>query len=295
MFTAQNQNTSWLVHSVSGLEKEATDKRDHVYGLLAVSKLPILIDYNKSVGEVFAAMTMECLWKDAVAHLDDILGLAGIGLPSYTPDMPSWTPFPQKKTFAKIPYSMLRKGQSASSGLFEQEQKFVFGPQDLTITLRGVVMVSVVRERAIPDNVALYGGSMLSFLHDVLTEDFMPADGLAIQFAEALGPSILVENWLPEYTEEVDLELLGEYAGVRGHSLFVTQEGYVGRGPRGLLPGDVTAVLEGSRITALLRENPDAESFRHVGTFYAYGLNDGEAPKFWIEQGYTEIAEFTLR
>ncbi|KAL8284710.1 hypothetical protein RB600_009234 [Gaeumannomyces tritici] len=288
MFTAQNQNTSWLVHSVSGLEKEATDKRDHVYGLLAVSKLPILIDYNKSVGEVFAAMTMECLWKDAVAHLDDILGLAGIGLPSYTPDMPSWTPFPQKKTFAKIPYSMLRKGQSASSGLFEQEQKFVFGPQDLTITLRGVVMAG----RRVD---ALMANLFPAFNFDKLACVARNEEGQPIRFAEALGPSILVENWLPEYTEEVDLELLGEYAGVRGHSLFVTQEGYVGRGPRGLLPGDVTAVLEGSRITALLRENPDAESFRHVGTFYAYGLNDGEAPKFWIEQGYTEIAEFTLR
>ncbi|KAL8393648.1 hypothetical protein RB595_003401 [Gaeumannomyces hyphopodioides] len=358
MFTAQVPNTSWWAHSGSGLEKEATDKRDHVYGLLAISKLPIPIDYDKPVGEVFAAMTMECLRKGSVIHLDSILALAGVGLASYTHDMPSWTPSPNKGRLAKICSSLLKEGQSASSGLFEHEQKLAYSARDLTIALRGVIMVPVVRERAIPDDIAIGCSGMLSFLHDVLAEDFMPdvgvwaglpvfalmeslfpyfafdkltciarneegqriricspkmalafhlwldeppfdgeppgfRDELRALFFEALGPSILVENWPAEYIEEIEVDLLWDYVLVRGQSLFVTEVGYVGRGPRGLLPGDVVAALEGSRMPVLLRDDGDA--FRHVGTFYAYGLMDGEAARFWVGEGNTEISEIVLR
>ncbi|KLU87971.1 hypothetical protein MAPG_06961 [Magnaporthiopsis poae ATCC 64411] len=366
LFTAQTVNTPWMVHSDTAMKKEATDKRDHVYGVLAVSKLPIPADYSKPVGEVFATMTIECLRKGSVDHLDRILALAGVGMTSYTPDMPSWTPHPGQRNIPTIDYGLLSEGQSATSGLFDEqddEQKPVYSAQDLTITVRGVATVSVLRARVIPDDVGVYTGGMMSFLHDVLADGFLPDDGgvwsgrpmdalmanlfpaiafdkqthvvrdedgnmvricppqmalavqgwldepsfdgeppdfrdkLRYQLLEGLGPSIIARIWPRERLEAVELDLRRQQTAVRGQSLFVTDGGYVGRGPRGLKPGDVVAFLEGSRMPVLLRDDDDGDgdSYRHVGTFYAYGLMDGEAPKLWIGEGYTEIGEIVIR
>lgn len=115
------------------------------------------------------------------------------------------------------------------------------------------------------------------------------------QLLEELGPSIAAGIWPDEHLEPVELGLACHRTAVRGQSLPVADAGYVGRGPRGLLPGDVVASLQGPRMPALLREDGGGDGYRAVGTSCAYGLMDGEAPKLWIGEGYTEIGEVAIR
>ncbi|KAL1838535.1 hypothetical protein VTJ49DRAFT_2533 [Mycothermus thermophilus] len=58
---------------------------------------------------------------------------------------------------------------------------------------------------------------------------------------------------------------------------FVTPEGFVGLGPRGMQAGDVVAILKGMSTPVILRpvEGQGQEAFRYVGEAYCYGVMDG--------------------
>ncbi|KAL2125554.1 hypothetical protein VTJ04DRAFT_1919 [Mycothermus thermophilus] len=68
----------------------------------------------------------------------------------------------------------------------------------------------------------------------------------------------------------------------QGRRCFLTHEGFVGLGPRGMKVGDVVVVLKGASVPVVLRhsgQKGQQEVFRYVGEAYCYGVMDGE----WTE------------
>ncbi|KAH8595305.1 hypothetical protein B0O99DRAFT_622573 [Bisporella sp. PMI_857] len=58
---------------------------------------------------------------------------------------------------------------------------------------------------------------------------------------------------------------------------FITQQGYIGRGPPSLQPGDQVCILFGGRVPFILRKDKEAEEFQLVGEAYVHGIMKGEA------------------
>ncbi|KAH8594437.1 heterokaryon incompatibility protein-domain-containing protein [Bisporella sp. PMI_857] len=58
---------------------------------------------------------------------------------------------------------------------------------------------------------------------------------------------------------------------------FITQQGYIGRGPPSLQQGDQVCVLFGGRVPFILRKDKEVEEFQLVGEAYVHGIMKGEA------------------
>ncbi|KAL2676487.1 hypothetical protein Neosp_010245 [[Neocosmospora] mangrovei] len=93
---------------------KATDPRDYIYGLLAITEIPIVPDYNKTVSDVYIEYT--AAWVDTCRDVRiekyitplKFLSGAGIGIYGSEADFPSWAPnFPGD---GKIHTSRLRMG-----------------------------------------------------------------------------------------------------------------------------------------------------------------------------------------
>jgi hypothetical protein len=58
---------------------------------------------------------------------------------------------------------------------------------------------------------------------------------------------------------------------------FITENGYVGVGPAGMLPGDVVSIFFGAHVPYVIRqESGNPLRFSLVGDAYVYGIMDGE-------------------
>ncbi|KAL8383430.1 hypothetical protein RB595_006944 [Gaeumannomyces hyphopodioides] len=148
---------NWFIQR-AGLQKLSTDKRDYVYGMLGLSRLPIQVDYNKSVGEVFTDMVEACFQASGFARLDEILMYAGVGLVTYDPDIPSFGPCP----IDEDRQGYIRHGGifGASAGVFKaggrlapkpRIHKINSVPHGLALSLRGCQVEKVALQRPIPD------------------------------------------------------------------------------------------------------------------------------------------------
>ncbi|RSL57986.1 hypothetical protein CEP53_006278 [Fusarium sp. AF-6] len=77
---------------------KATDPKDYIYGLLAITELPITPDYNKTVSDVYIEYTTAwletCRDMRINEHITSLtfLGNAGIGIYGSEAEFPSWVP-----------------------------------------------------------------------------------------------------------------------------------------------------------------------------------------------------------
>lgn len=69
------------------------------------------------------------------------------------------------------------------------------------------------------------------------------------------------------------------HESVNSRSLFVTDEGYIGRGPLNIEQGDEVVVLPGCRVPVVARRIEGSEEYEVVGVAFVYGLMDGEVVK----------------
>ncbi|RMJ19667.1 hypothetical protein CDV36_000650 [Fusarium kuroshium] len=94
--------------TMTGFNLDATDPRDHVYGLLALTGLDIKPDYTRSLGQVYTAFTRKLLetsrLRDASQELS-WLQYAGVGVFDQASTLPSWVPNLQGRSQMKVSLS----------------------------------------------------------------------------------------------------------------------------------------------------------------------------------------------
>lgn len=118
-----------------------------------------------------------------------------------------------------------------------------------------------------------------------------PMNGVEIYICGFKGGLIIEsKDWEPIGGIAATFELevrLGELSRLWG--VVETKNGYVGYGPKGAIPGDVLAILEGSNVPVILRRTENC--FTHVGISLILGLMEGEFVKYKHNKKF-DIKEF---
>ncbi|KLU81137.1 hypothetical protein MAPG_00232 [Magnaporthiopsis poae ATCC 64411] len=346
-----------------GLAARATDLRDHVYGMLGISGIDLEVDYAKSAADVYADMTRECIRTGKIGHLDNFLGLAGIGLQSYTRELPSWTPCPAREGQSRISAVDVDAAAGVFSGAAEASGAtgklgVLAVSHGCMLSTTGVRFDQVSRCRTIPNLVGstedeerlafmewninrqlltkAQGKSwaevmlraLLPSLAGALKEWAKPKDGIATdELITAATREVLAVMLAPlddegqiksdrhldvlgqamnnlsqtrrlsslgnEWADEIRFTICYYLLRLEDQCLFETEGGYLGRGPRGLLPRDIVCVLKGSRLPVLLRR--DGEDYLHVGVCWIPGLMDGKIIRRLVRKGDAMVERLVLK
>lgn len=72
-------------------------------------------------------------------------------------------------------------------------------------------------------------------------------------------------------------------AGIRGRTMAITSQGYIGAMPQEVQSGDLVCVLFGCSVPVVLRKRPDSNSYAFVGECYLHGFMDAEAIALHVE------------
>ncbi|KAM0434001.1 hypothetical protein ACHAPT_003945 [Fusarium lateritium] len=103
-----SSNKEWeqrCTMAMTGFDLDATDPRDRVYGLLALTGLDIKPVYSKSLGQVyteFITKVLETYRSTDVSEELSWLEYAGVGVYSEVPSLPSWVPNLQGRPQLKV-------------------------------------------------------------------------------------------------------------------------------------------------------------------------------------------------
>jgi hypothetical protein len=160
----------WMM-SVTGRSYLATDPKDHIYGLLALTRINIAPDYSqkKPVSEVYREYVQLLLqnynpqWEDGENHPLFFLYFAGIGIFDNTLDLPSWAPnFPEES-------------QKGLTGFFihARADNDVFSVSALApavcksiLAVDGVELDVISRIEYAPHEDTWFDGSLLAYIKD---------------------------------------------------------------------------------------------------------------------------------
>ncbi|OIW29050.1 HET-domain-containing protein [Coniochaeta ligniaria NRRL 30616] len=171
-----------LLMSLMGRGLRATDKKDHIYGLMSLSRVPVTPDYSKSksVGDVYRDYVSALL--DAYPACATELGLpplfflfyAGQGLYDHADGFPSWAPnYPEESS--KSIAGAMPEGADADHDVFEPDTPMALvSGSDLVVT--GLTVESITRVERAPHEDTWLDGSMLKFFEDIVARDKARAD-----------------------------------------------------------------------------------------------------------------------
>jgi hypothetical protein len=281
-----------------------TDPRDRVYSLLglapeAFKELGIHVDYSDTPENVFIQFSQAML---AQGNLDILHFCSGESrssdarLPSWCPDWSnsdnySWTAYKQRRSGILPPKPHTRntarvedfKGVSTLhvSGLLLDQ---VFQPaasSEITTMpedrLADIVAASIVRQDCIhpmftPPDVR-NPGCPCRFFHD------------RNEYSSITSASSTAFGRLC-HSPQIDSLLIQQFKNRK--SLFLTEKGVLGVGPQGARPGDVIAIIYGTSVPLVLREDStDRGHYTIIGDFCLPILEYTKVPQ--IEQEFVLI------
>lgn len=169
--TQSNAAASWSL-SLNGRKYLATDPKDHINGLLALTKIPIVPDYRpgKTVGEVYSdyvdAMLRNYDPSDEVGGTNNRLSFlffAGIGIFENTLGLPSWAPNYAEDAQKGLTGFWIYA--NASHGMFTGKELVAMVKGSLLVVY-GVNVGSVSKVELAPHEDTWFDGSMLAYFKD---------------------------------------------------------------------------------------------------------------------------------
>ncbi|KAJ9668076.1 hypothetical protein H2201_001882 [Coniosporium apollinis] len=288
----------------------ATDPRDKVYALLGLVKnsdgLGIKPDYSLSTEELYIR-TGKAMIEDG--DLPILLctmrrGRSQLTLPSWVPDWSVGVRFPIITTRAR---NFNASGNTRSSfQLSDIETQPI-------LALSGV-RVDTIRSTKAGDHGEIGHpeyGSWLSELKDRCSHE-ATIYATAEQQRDAIWKTLIVDHVSTRRGESIrtseadkrDHEALlrssqllldegpdGDYSEnyrstteLTEEQLFITDQGYLGRGPKNVQPGDQVCIILGLNVPSVLRKAGGGQ-YRLVGPAYVHGIMDGE----FMERGVGSV------
>ncbi|KAI8719708.1 HET domain-containing protein [Fusarium sp. LHS14.1] len=122
--TLDRLHTDWP-QALAAERLVATEPKDYIYGLLAISRIPMTPDYSKSVAEVYTEFVerwMEASKEDRTRPFTPLgfLSLAGVGLFHCSDNFPSWAPnFPENIRLTDDPLEDVKSQKDEVLGSFK--------------------------------------------------------------------------------------------------------------------------------------------------------------------------------
>lgn len=133
-----------------------------------------------------------------------------------------------------------------------------------------------------------------AFVHTLLLSRISTRERLTKEDEkDLLSMAFLVASSQSQEPEQLNKICRAFEEGSRLRRLFVTEEGYIGSGPREMEEGDMICVLFGCSVPVILRRLEDDEFYQFVGECYLHGFMDAEAVALQIK-GVLHEQEFTL-
>lgn len=301
--------------NVKGYGLQATDARDHIYGLLSLASdaeaLGVVPDYAKPYPQLYVEVAQALIETQGLR----ILTFCN----SMTDEMPSWAPDWRKPILR--PFEMAKECKSYSysaSGDRCGQFRFEAAPRTFPILHVDGIMVDCIFATGKPmqdPHFTCMGFSTKNFLDYaewlvalkllslcVLPQVYKDAD--AVKQAVWRTPiadlePVKDEGWvrarnsfekaydfwneLENFTQKERIlndEFLIKYLSMLrvfsgGRKYFVTERGYLGLGPQNTKRGDLVAVIFGLQVPFVLRHRGDGK-WRIVGETYVHGVMDGE-------------------
>ncbi|CEI69342.1 unnamed protein product [Fusarium venenatum] len=243
---------------------QASDNLDYVYGLLAVTKAPIVPDYAKSISEVYSEFT-EWLVKGS----NRILGTIPRGTPK---DASLWTEAILVQTIKTVCHKPVPRQVSQNRFSFVD---IVLEEYGRTTYFNGKSVLEIVCCTCLlkPDDT-----------YD--TDDYFRLSGM-IQCASIVDTSVYDEHSVEIFQEwESACYLLSE------RRMFITEDGYIGLIGEEVLPGDVVFCVAGCRYFTVLR--PKDDHYLFVDSCFVIGLMDGEI-KYLLKERRVKAEIIELR
>ncbi|KAH6966096.1 hypothetical protein EDB82DRAFT_561853 [Fusarium venenatum] len=294
---------------------QASDNLDYVYGLLAVTKAPIVPDYAKSISEVYSEFT-EWLVKGS----NRILGTIPRGTPKDARFFWGvWTRTPLAlDSFMDCrpgpPSSLFRKGERTLDSRTTTSVHLAISGNSLWTEAILVQTIKTVCHKPVPRQVSQ---NRFSFVDIVLeeygrttyfngksvleivcctcllkpddtydTDDYFRLSGM-IQCASIVDTSVYDEHSVEIFQEwESACYLLSE------RRMFITEDGYIGLIGEEVLPGDVVFCVAGCRYFTVLR--PKDDHYLFVDSCFVIGLMDGEI-KYLLKERRVKAEIIELR
>ncbi|KAK4449010.1 heterokaryon incompatibility protein-domain-containing protein [Podospora aff. communis PSN243] len=297
---------SYMPLAMSIFNRECSDQRDRVFGLLGLmppglrSRMPA--DYGLDVGEVYKRATLAQI--EHFGRLDALRVCDDAGYDDRAIEAPSWVP-----DLIMPPPAVESIRQQFSSGMSRCVTRLVGGDvlEVLGVQAGRIFSVEEVFSSFLGDGVEAIRSWSLPKL-----DTQMPHGGTFLDaFAMTICSMKVKERYpqqqrLPEFKEwreycgdvilngDQALEEKGRvselYLSSVEHVLyqrkfFMTKEGYIGLGPLGLKEGDIISVLLGYDAPMLFRET-SPNTYQVVGSALVYGLHDalsllGPLPDHW--------------
>jgi len=319
--SVSGQSLHQLVSEVRRLE--ATDHRDHVYGVLGmyrisrgVEVLPSLLtpDYSKSVAQVLIGATLCMILETRTLDILDDLSDSDLDLPSWCPD---WAPI--RLRYNGYPLAPFFK---ADNGSKIRKVVFFYDSSLRTISLVGIIVdriqsfTNVLSQQrqsqddqfpqlldTVEEMVKGAGSMDEQALNEVIGAtliagqniDMTPAD-YESQQDYLCYTSALRGNLKPFWSDLLsgkELARMIRYKralrrGCHQRRFFVTRGGgYFGLGSARLQEDDLIVILYGCRTPCVLR--PAEGAYRIVGTCYVYGIMFGEAVRKHEAEGKEDV------
>lgn len=286
--------------------RKATDPLDHVYGFMGLfangnRRLPLVeqVDYGRSLGSLYARFTVDLI------RYDDSLRPIALDhhvstrqwLPGWAHDLGNrWTLDVEIKD-ADVGGFYLFEGygrHDASGGASVSDCEFDVDSNELTIAGRCVDKIAVAGEKLQsdgPDSKCVSDQTVVACLGKWFDqcEEFL--SGMRGQ-EDSRGPALWPESfWRGLMNTDKDLDRGMNYlrTGRRIEdnatrndtftcmslrTMFITEAGFVGFGPRHLETGDEIWILRGGNVPFVVRPNGRTHSF--IGSAFVDGLMRGE-------------------
>ncbi|EWG39568.1 hypothetical protein FVEG_15035 [Fusarium verticillioides 7600] len=286
--------------------RHATDPRDKIYGLLAISDTttadnymkPVVADYSKPTQEVFPIAAAHCL-----LNMTSWRGLSYIGDRSryHIPNLPSWVP----DYTQAIPWRLFqrRSEDTFKTATYQQvcieydinSPYTIYSPYSYFDTITAVTtaywediegysqIIEILSLALSPFPVKTFGeDNVLSVVARTLTADQAGiydygSYDFVDQFGQMTYESSLTESQDQSLKARTSLIQLDWGSASRKRSLFRTKTGHLGLAPQTIQVGDEVGILQGGEVPHVFRRDTGSEtSLSLVGDAYVYGIMHGE-------------------
>ncbi|TKA61995.1 hypothetical protein B0A55_10250, partial [Friedmanniomyces simplex] len=285
---------------------EATDPRDHIYGMMGVLDVRFKPDYHRSVKQLY------CMWAKCLAYAGPdasfrFLRWAGIGQNAENQhDLPSWVPDWSSSSNCGYPSTGVR----AAMGL-KCDMRVV---ANSTLFLDGVVVGTIAPEEG-RARTCLHAfrcpSATLESVSWALNEYFglQPGAGdrwnpLKLLYCDDPGTLTtgdeLIDSLMSSLfdVDDAAIEILGNEDHTLAHlmahtSLFRTTNGYIGSSGTAVQAGDLVCVLVGCPNTVVLRKVQD--HYIVVEPCFVHGFVYGELVQLVADGGCELQQTFEIR
>lgn len=126
-----------------------------------------------------------------------------------------------------------------------------------------------------------------------ILHSFMRGSGAAAQDQDAAFGGIDIKRVLDSEAIPGMQQTLARYLEAYEHTLFVTNNGMIGNGPRAMRTGDQIVLFDDVQMPFIVRPLPSGHGYELVGSCYVQGISDGE-PAAAARRGEVRPVEIQL-